>query len=87
MADAVQRNLNRAVRGASVNQPQVGNVTIGATGQGQLAPAATPFYEDVKAYYSLRAAGQSQQNALDLVDLSRRQLERAGVTPVRVPTR
>jgi RHS repeat-associated protein len=87
LADAVQRNLNRGIRGATVNQPQVGNVAISAKYEGQLAATPTPYFEDVKAYYSLRAAGQSQQNALDLVEQSSRQLARAGAVPVRVPQR
>jgi RHS repeat-associated protein len=87
MADAVQRNLNRAVRGETVNKPQVGNVSIRSVGEGQSFATPSSWLEDVKAFYSLRAAGQGQQNALDLVNRSSRQLEAAGAVPVRVPTR
>lgn len=86
LADAVQRNTNRALRGELVHQPQVRNVSITATGPGQSVGTPSPWFEDVKAYYSLRAAGQGQQNALDLVNLSNQQLSTAGASiPVRVP--
>ena len=88
LADDVQRNLNRALRGETVNQPQVANVAINASGDGQTVAVTSPWFEDVKAYYSLRAAGRSQQNALDLVNLSNSQLEAAGSNiPLRVPSR
>jgi RHS repeat-associated protein len=88
LADAVQRNLNRAYRGATVNQPIIGEtVQIAASGQGTLAATANPFLEDVKAYYSLRAAGIEQEASLNLVNQSSRQLLSTGTVPVRVPTR
>jgi RHS repeat-associated protein len=87
-ADAVQRNLNRGLRGATVNDPQIRNVNISATGSGTSVGTPSPWFEDVKGYYSLRAAGQSPTVAHDIVTLSNRQLEQAGANiPVRVPSR
>lgn len=86
-ADTVQRNLNRAYRGQTVNQPQIGNVRIQARGTGTLAPTPNPYFEDVKAYYALRAAGIPPDQSLTLVNQSAAQLERSGTQPVRVPTR
>jgi hypothetical protein len=88
LADAIQRNLNRAYRGATVNQPLIGeSVRIAASGEGTLAASANPFLEDVKAYYSLRAAGIEQRASLDLLNQSSRQLDLAATVPVRVPSR
>jgi hypothetical protein len=87
LANAVQTNMNRAIRGETVNRPQIGDVAINALGDGSLAPAATPYFEDVKAYYSLMAAGMAPPDALKLVEQSSAQLERAGVGPVRIPSR
>jgi hypothetical protein len=86
-ADAVQRNLNRAYRGQTVNQPRIGKVRIRARGAGTLAPTPNPYFEDIKAYYALRAAGVPAGRSLTLVNQSAAQLERSGTSPVRVPTR
>lgn len=97
LADAVQRNLNRGVRGRTVRRPQIGpsgeqpRVTIQATGDGVRSPTANPYLEDVKAYYSLRAARpqgfETPDRVLDLVRQSSDQLQQSGTVPLRVPTR
>ncbi|HEY9645276.1 MAG TPA: hypothetical protein V6C88_02845, partial [Chroococcidiopsis sp.] len=71
--------------GRSVNQPQIGNVRIQATGTGTLAPTPNPYFEDTKAFYALRAAGVPAAQALRLVNQSAAQLTQSGTQPVRVP--
>lgn len=97
LADAVQRNVNRAAHGKTVNQPDIGlpgeppRVQITVTGEGTLAPTANQWFEDIKAFYSIRAAKprgfSTPDRALDLVNRSASQLEATGTAPVRVPTR
>jgi hypothetical protein len=60
-------------------------VRIEATGEGESIATANPFFEDVKAFYSLRAADQSAESTLNLVNLSSQQLEQSGTVPVRIP--
>ena len=68
-ATAVQRELNKAVRGKTsgtvrvkVAHPKAGlirrykTVKITASGEGTLAPVANPSLEDQKAFFSLRGA-------------------------------
>src|SRR5262249_30737055 len=57
VASAAQLNINRAYRGSTVNNPVVGDLTIGATGEGHLGATASSWFEDTKAYYALRASG------------------------------
>ncbi|MFT4066305.1 SpvB/TcaC N-terminal domain-containing protein [Paraburkholderia sp.] len=93
-ATAVQRTLNRAVNGRFSGEVGIGgdpaapNVTIEVTGDGTLAPTPNQSFEDVKAFYSLRAADapgfQTGEDALDLVCRSADQLPN---DPVRVPSR
>ena len=93
-ASTVQRTLNQAANGRFSGTAEVGgtpgdpNVTIEVTGDGSLAPTPNQSFEDVKAFYSLRAADapgyQTGDDALDLVCRSADQLPNA---PVRVPSR
>ena len=84
-ASATQRNINRAIHGEP-HEPKIGKVKIEAKGAGaNVTPS--PHMEDVKAYYALRAAGRSHEEALELVMRSRAQIEAAGAPTLRVPTR
>jgi hypothetical protein len=84
-ASATQRNLNRAMHGQP-HEPNIGEVRIHSSGEGTLViPSAS--YEDVKAYYALRAAGRSHEEALELVMRSRDQINASGALTVRVPSR
>jgi hypothetical protein len=97
MATAVQTNVNRAQWGETVHRPQVGTVHIEATGDGtNLLPrggpdgpvvVATPslWFEDVKAYYALRAAERPPGWAYDATMGSSRQIDAANVPVIRVP--
>jgi hypothetical protein len=90
-ATAIQRFLNQASRGKSLNV-QVGDRKTGitrvhASGEGRLAPSPTPWFEDVKAMYALRGAGVDPNQAYDIVKRSIEQLEKAGIRPVRIPAR
>jgi hypothetical protein len=87
LASAAQRNINRAYRGDTVNQPTIGTLQIHASGEGTKAATASMYFEDIKAFYALRAAGFGEDTALFMVNLSRSQIEQAGVLPVRVPTK
>jgi RHS repeat-associated protein len=91
-ASSVQRNVNRAVRGKSY-QNKIGDASAGqvevrieAKGDGKLVTPSQPL-EDVKAFYALRSAGYGPNQAYGLVDLSSKQIAKAGVNPVRVPSR
>jgi hypothetical protein len=86
LASAAQRNINRAYRGETINQPNVGTLQIEATGGGTLVIPSIAF-EDIKAFYALRAAGFSPAEALRIVNLSRAQIDSVGAVPVRVPGR
>ncbi|WP_187426872.1 putative Ig domain-containing protein [Nitrosomonas communis] len=86
LASTAQRNINRAYRGETINQPNVGSLQIEATGNGTLLFPNIAF-EDIKAFYALRAAGFHPDEALRLVNLSRAQIDSVGALPVRVPTR
>lgn len=97
-ASAVQRDMNRALRGESLPDEPLHNVEItvnpslGRTAPGAAKPPGelvipSQFFEDTKAYYALRAAGYSQEQALHLVELSRQQIIQAGANVVRVPAR
>jgi hypothetical protein len=87
LASASQRNINRGQNGLVVNQPQVGGVSIGASGDGTNAGTPSQTFEDLKAYYSLLAAGMSPEEAFQLVQQSAQQIEQAGLQPGRVPSR
>lgn len=87
LASAAQRNINRGYRGASVTQPAIGPLQIQVTGNGTLGATPTLSYEDIKAYYSLRAAGFPSDRAAQLVELSRAQIISSGATVRRVPSR
>ena len=87
LASAAQRNINRGYRGASVNQPDVGALQIRVTGDGTAGATPSLHLEDIKAYYSLRAAGFSSDQAAQLVELSRAQIVSSGATVRRVPSR
>ncbi len=84
-ASTTQRNLNRAMHGET-HEPNVGDLQIRSSGEGT-SVTPSPYYEDVKAYFALRAAGRSHQEALDLVTRSRDQIDASGAPIVRVPTR
>lgn len=88
-ADSVQRRINRGLHGLNSRDDITNPVRVTATGTGLLQPTPNPWLEDVKAYYSLRAArprGYDQpQTALELVERSARDLERSGIRPQRVP--
>jgi hypothetical protein len=68
-----------------------GNVAPRMLPSGKLAksfePMPSPWFEDIKAFYSLRAAGISPDMAYGLVDRSAKQIATKGILPVRVPTR
>jgi hypothetical protein len=85
-ASAVQRHLNRGYRGHDLRE-RAGGVTVAATGHGQLPPTPNQGFEDLKAYYALRAAGKTPAEAYRLVQQSAQQLAAAGAQPVRVPSR
>jgi hypothetical protein len=87
LASAAQRNINRAYRGNTINQPNVGQLQISVKGEGMLPATPSMSFEDIKAYYALRAAGWGKAEALRVVLLSSGQIEAAGAIPVRVPTR
>ncbi|UFZ05156.1 DUF4157 domain-containing protein [Bradyrhizobium ontarionense] len=84
-ASATQRNLNRAMHGET-HEPNIGEVQIKSSGEGT-SVTPSPYYEDVKAYFALRAAGRSHEEALDLVMRSRDQIDASGDPIIRVPTR
>jgi hypothetical protein len=88
-ADSVQRRINRGLHGLHSRDDPTNPLRVTATGSGRLQPTANPWLEDVKAYYSLRAArpaGYDQpQTALELVERSARDLQRSGIRPQRVP--
>jgi hypothetical protein len=84
-ASATQRNINRAMHGEP-HEAKIGDLEITATGDGKTVSPSLDF-EDVKAYHALRAAGRSQEEALELVMRSRDQIEAAETQIVRVPTR
>ncbi|RTQ52509.1 hypothetical protein EJV47_05720 [Hymenobacter gummosus] len=85
-ASAVQRHLNRGYRGRDLRE-KTGGVTVAARGPGRLPATPSQGFEDLKAYYALRAAGKSPAEAYQLVMQSARQLAAAGAQPVRVPSR
>jgi hypothetical protein len=85
-ASAVQRHLNRGYRGQDLRE-KAGAVTVTASGAGRLAATPSPGFEDLKAYYALRAAGKTPDEAYRLVRQSAAQLAAAGAQPVRVPSR
>jgi hypothetical protein len=95
LADAIQLNVNRAIHGLLVKRPEIGpsrdpkRVQIAVSGNGKLSPTPTPWFEDIKAFYSMRAARpagyESPFGALQLVDRSILQLDASGVRPVRIP--
>lgn len=89
-ADSVQRRLNRGLHGRAFRDDPSSPVQITVAGEGRLPPTPTPWLEDVKAYYGLRAArpvGYDQpHSALALVERSARDLQRSGIRPQRVPT-
>lgn len=87
LASAAQRNINRGYRGASVNQPEVGALQIRVTGDGTAGATPSLHFEDIKAYYSLRAAGFSSDQAAQLTELARAQIISSGATVRRVPSR
>jgi len=87
LASAAQRNINRGMRGDTVNQPNVGTLHIGITGNGTSVATPSIGFEDVKAFYALRAGGLTPDQALRLVQISRAQIDSVGAAPVRVPTR
>lgn len=88
-ADSVQRRLNRALLGRQFRADPSNPVTITARGEGRLGPTPNPWFEDLKAYYGLRAARpagyETPQAALELVERSARALERRGARPRRIP--
>lgn len=87
-ATAVQRLLNRAVRGSFTGTTEVGDVTITASGEGTLPPTATPYFEDTKALYSMAAAdAPGFQTGEDVLNLVCRSSDQLPAPPVRVPSR
>jgi hypothetical protein len=82
-----QRNLNRAQHGLPVHQPTTGSVTIAVEGAGQTTGTASPWFEDLKAYYGLISGGIDQARAFGLTIMSSEQLSGRGVPVLRVPRR
>jgi RHS repeat-associated protein len=60
-------------------------VRIGSYGSGRLPPTPTPFFEEVKAHYALRAGNVPRDTALALTQAAARDRELAGSAPRRVP--
>jgi hypothetical protein len=88
LASALQRNLNRAQNGQSVTTDPIGAVkSLTATGGGTSTGTPSPFFEDVKGFFALLAAGRPPDEALSLVLRSRAQIDVSGVQTVRVPSR
>lgn len=85
-ATAVQRALNQGARGKDINM-RAGEVRVQASGEGTLPPSPNQTFEDLKAYFALRAAGSAPEQSYDVVKQSVEQIERAGVRPMRVPSR
>jgi RHS repeat-associated protein len=87
-ATITQRLMNQGAGGNFTGQEQVGEVTIEASGNGELRPTPNQTFEDVKAYYSMTAADapgfQTPDDVYGLVCTSADQLPAA---PVRVPSR
>lgn len=86
-ASRAQRNINRAGWDKTVNRPVIGPLRIQATGKVGKNHRATPsqWFEDIKAFYALRAAGIDPNRAFQLVEQSLSQIQAAKVTPKRVP--
>lgn len=87
-ATAVQRIVNRSVRGSFSGEAEIGPVTIRSSGEGTLPPAPSQTFEDLKAFYSMTAAEApgftSVDDVYNLVCRSGNQLPNP---PVRVPSR
>lgn len=87
-ATAVQRLLNRSVNGRFSGSETVGEVTITVEGEGTLQSSASQGFEDVKAFYSMRAADvPGYQTADDVLGLVCRSGDQLPSPPVRVPSR
>lgn len=84
---ALQVNVNRAQNGAVVNRTDIGGVRIDVSGNGTQVGTPSQHFEDVKAFYALRAAAWSPDAALTATSASRAQIVGAGLQPVRVPSR
>ncbi|MCG7206199.1 SpvB/TcaC N-terminal domain-containing protein [Streptomyces arenae] len=87
LASALQRNANRAMWGKEITDQPIGPVTITAAGEGTKLGSPSPFFEDVKAFFALIAAGRSPEQSLIDVLRSRAQIDASGVSTVRVPSR
>ncbi|MGC0327214.1 RHS repeat-associated protein [Streptomyces sp. SAI-170] len=87
LASALQRNANRAMWGKEITDQPIGPVTITASGEGTAVGTPSPFFEDVKAFFALVAAGRSPEQSLVDVLRSRAQIDASGASTVRVPTR
>jgi RHS repeat-associated protein len=87
-ATAVQRLLNRAVRGRFSGEAEVGPVSIEVSGEGNLPPTPNQSFEDVKAFYSMSAAdAPGYQSGEDVLGLVCRSADQLLSSPVRVPSR
>ncbi|HEY3824518.1 MAG TPA: SpvB/TcaC N-terminal domain-containing protein, partial [Bryobacteraceae bacterium] len=88
-----ERSINRAAYGQDYDGPitpsGAGAVTLRAEGNtavGRSKPATpSSWFEDLKSFYKLRAAGTPEDVAGRMVFASSRQLASAGATPTRVP--
>ncbi|WP_445282331.1 RHS repeat-associated core domain-containing protein [Streptomyces sp. DSM 118148] len=87
LASALQRNANRAMWGNEITDQPIGPVTITAAGEGTNLGSPSPFFEDVKAFFALIAAGRSPEQSLIDVLRSRAQIDASGVSTLRVPSR
>jgi hypothetical protein len=89
-ATAVQRELNQAARGKTINPnatKKKRSGVVSSSGAGTLKPTPTPFFEDVKAFFSLRAAGVSPTETLEIVEKSAEQLSKTKTSPIRIPSK
>jgi|GEM_PF-3919904 len=83
-ASAIQTGMNQAAHGADVNVQQ-GTIGVQSSGDGRLPPTPTPWFEDMKAYQALLAAGRTPSEAYAAVQTSNQQLDASGTVPLRVP--
>ncbi|MFJ4617145.1 SpvB/TcaC N-terminal domain-containing protein [Streptomyces sp. NPDC088812] len=87
LASALQRNANRAMWGKEITDEPIGPVTLTVGGEGTTLGSPSPYFEDIKAYFALVAAGRPPEQSLIDVLRSRAQIDASGVGTVRVPTR
>jgi RHS repeat-associated protein len=87
-ATAVQRKLNRIAHGRFSESTQIGQVRIEVLEKGSMHITPNQSFEDLKAFYALRAAdAPGFRSGEDVLSLVRRSWEQLPFSPVRIPSR